>query len=119
MNKFLITTALLLAFGAAPAHAVTITFCGPQTEGGSCEGANEQKVFLNEGHTETSGSGTSAMADNVLLFSVDVSALDTRVDTGGSFTNITQPAVKTLWTSMASTSPSPASPSPTSCSTCG
>ena len=91
MNKFLITTALLLAFGAAPAHAVTVTFCGPQTEGGSCEGANEQKVFLNEGHTETSGSGTVGNGQNapVLLFSVDGGAFDTRVDTGGGFANIT------------------------------
>ena len=91
MNKFLITTALLLAFGAAPARAVTVTFCGPQTEGGSCEGANEQKVFLNEGHTETSGSGTvgNGKGAPVLLFSVDTGAFDTRVDTGGGFANIT------------------------------
>jgi hypothetical protein len=91
MNKFLITTALLLAFGAAPARAVTVTFCGPQTEGGSCEGANEQKVFLNEGHTETSGSGTVGQGNGapVLLFSVDGGAFDTRVDTGGGFANIT------------------------------
>ena len=91
MNKFLITTALLLAFGAAPARAVTVTFCGPATEGGACEGANEQKVFLNEGHTETSGSGTVGNGKNapVLLFSVDGGALDTRVDTGGGFANIT------------------------------
>ena len=91
MNKLLITTALLLAFGAAPARAVTVTFCGPQTEGGSCEGANEQKVFLNEGHTETSGSGTvgNGKGAPVLLFSVDTGAFDTRVDTGGGFANIT------------------------------
>jgi len=91
MNKFLITTALLLAFGAPPARAVTVTFCGPQTEGGSCEGANETKVFLNEGHTEASGSGTVGNGKNapVLLFSVDGGALDTRVDTGGGFANIT------------------------------
>jgi hypothetical protein len=91
MNKFLITTALLLAFGAAPARAVTVTFCGPQTEGGSCEGPNETKVFLNEGHTEASGSGTVGNGQNapVLLFSVDSGPLDTRVDTGGGFANIT------------------------------
>jgi hypothetical protein len=91
MNKLLLTTALLLAFGAVPAKAVTITFCGPATEGGSCEGANEQKVFLNEGHSETSGSGTVGNGKNapVLLFSVDSGPFDTRVDTGGGFANIT------------------------------
>ena len=91
MNKILITTALLLAMGAMPAKAVTITFCGPQTEGGSCEGANETKVFLNEGHSETSGSGTvgNGKGAPVLLFSVDGGAFDTRVDTGGGFANIT------------------------------
>jgi hypothetical protein len=89
MNKFLVTTALLLAFGAAPARAVTITFCGPSTEGGSCESLNETKVFLNEGHSETSGSGTVGQNGPTLLFSVDSGALDSRVDTGGGFANIT------------------------------
>jgi hypothetical protein len=91
MDKFLITTALLLAMGAMSAKAVTITLCGPATEGGSCEGANEQQVFLNEGHSETSGSGTVGNGKNapVLLFSVDGGAFDTRVDTGGGFANIT------------------------------
>jgi hypothetical protein len=91
MNKILITTALLLAFGAVPAKAVTITFCGPDTEGGACESANETKVFLNEGHTEASGSGTVGNGQNapVLDFIVDVGPFDARVDTGGGFANIT------------------------------
>jgi PEP-CTERM motif len=89
MNKFLITTALLLAMGAMPAKAVTITFCGPQTEGGSCEGPNETQVFLNEGHTESSGSGTVGVHGPTLLFTVDGGALDPHVDTGGGFANIT------------------------------
>jgi PEP-CTERM motif len=70
---------------------VTITFCGPDTEGGACESANEVKVFLNEGHGETSGSGTVGNGQNapVLDFTVDGGSLDTRVDTGGGFANIT------------------------------
>jgi hypothetical protein len=112
-------TALLLAFGAMPAKAVTITFCGPSTEGGSCEGANETKVFLKEGHSETSGSGTVGQGQNapVLLFTVDGGSLDTRVDTGGGFANITSANADAFADFNGIDIPSPASPSPTSCST--
>ena len=90
MNKFLITTALMLPLAASPAKATTVTFCGPDVESGPCEGANEQKVFLNEGHSETSGSGNvGSQTGPTLLFTVDGGALDTRVDTGGGFANIT------------------------------
>jgi hypothetical protein len=90
MKKLLLTTTLLAAMGAVPARAaVTATFCGPSTEGGTCEGPGETKVFLNEGHTEASGSGTVGTSGPTLLFSVDGGALDTRVDTGGGFANIT------------------------------
>jgi hypothetical protein len=80
----------MLPLAASPAKAA-VTFSGPATEGGACEGANETKVFLNEGHSESSGSGTVRNGQNapVLLFSVDSGALDTRVDTGGGFANIT------------------------------
>jgi hypothetical protein len=88
-NKLLATAAILALAGAAPVHATTITFCGPQTEGGTCEGANEQKVFLTEGHTESSGSGTVGQNGPTLLFSVDSGLLDPHVDTGGGFANIT------------------------------
>ena len=49
-------------------------------------------MFLNEGHAETSGSGTVGQGQNapVLLFTVDGGGVfDTRVDTGGGFANIT------------------------------
>jgi hypothetical protein len=91
MNKLLLTTALLLAIGAAPAHAVTEVFCGPATEGnGVCESGTELKVFLNEGHNETSGSGNVGSPSGPLLnFTTDGGLLDIAVDTGGGFANIT------------------------------
>jgi hypothetical protein len=93
MNKFLITTALLAAIGVSPAHAaVTAVFCGPATESShACEGTPEQKVFLNEEHDKTTGSGNVGANNSgpVLLFTVDGGSTDTFVDTGGGFANIT------------------------------
>src|SRR4029077_1979276 len=72
------------------AQATTATFCGPTSEaGGACEFGVEQKVFLNEEHDQTTGSGTVGIKGPVLLFSVDSGATDGFVDTGGGFANIT------------------------------
>jgi hypothetical protein len=80
----------MLPLAASPAKATTVTFCGPDVESGPCEGANEAKVFLNDGHSETSGSGNvGSQTGPTLLFTVDGGSLDTRVDTGGGFANIT------------------------------
>ena len=63
------TTAFLVAF--APAHpAVLDTLCGPTSEGGNCEGAIEQKAFLDQHHDVTFdvgevGSQNSAIGDKI------------------------------------------------------
>jgi len=88
-SKLLVTAAILTLVGAVPAHAITVTFCGPQTEGGSCESGTETKVFFNQGHDETSGSGTVGVKGPTLLFTTDGGLLDVAVDTGGGFANIT------------------------------
>jgi hypothetical protein len=89
MKKLLLTTALVLV-APLSAHAVTATFCGPTSEkGGACEFSGEQMVFLNEGHDETSGSGTVGIKGPTLLFTTDSGSVDVNVDTGGGFANIT------------------------------
>lgn len=93
MNKTLMTAAILAAVGASPARAaVTAVFCGPTSEkGGVCEFSGEQKVFLNESHDQTSGSGSvgNGKGAPTLLFTIDGGSTDAFVDTGGGFANIT------------------------------
>jgi hypothetical protein len=91
MNKFLITTALLLAFGAMPAKAVTATFCGPDSEGGTCEGASELKVFLNKGTDETAGTARvgSPTSTVILDISSDTGSLNQFIDEANGFATIT------------------------------
>jgi hypothetical protein len=57
----------------------------------ACESGVEQKVFLNEEHDKTTGSGNVGGNNSgpVFLFSVDTGSTDTFVDTGGGFANIT------------------------------
>lgn len=90
MNKLLLTTALLFAMGA-PAHAVTATFCGPDSEGGTCEGPGEVKVFLDKGKDEASGTGeVMGQKGNVTVdFSSDGGTLNSSVDLANGFATIT------------------------------
>lgn len=90
MNKFLITTALLLAMGAMPAKAVTATFCGPDSEGGTCEGPNEVKVFLEGGKDETLGFGNPGGQNTlpVIDFSSDSGSLNANLDFSNGFATI-------------------------------
>jgi hypothetical protein len=74
-----------------PASAVvTATFCGPSTEGGACEGATEQKVFLDNGKNVTSGIGDvgSPGSGTVLDFSSDGGMLNIQLDVSGGFATI-------------------------------
>jgi hypothetical protein len=91
MNKFLITTALLLAFGAMPAKAVTATFCGPDSEGGTCEGASELKVFLNKGTDETAGTARvgGPNATVIMTIGADTGPLNQFIDEANGFATIT------------------------------
>jgi hypothetical protein len=90
MNKFLITTALLLTFGSPPAKAVTATFCGPDSEGGACEGPSEVKVFLEGGKDESLGFGNVGKQTGlpVVDFSSDSGALNHLLDFSNGFATI-------------------------------
>lgn len=90
MKKILLASVAIIWL-VAPAYAVTATFCGPTSEaGGACEFGVEQKVFLNEAHDVTSGSGNiGSQTGPIFLFSTDTGAVDINVDTGGGFANIT------------------------------
>jgi hypothetical protein len=74
---------------ALPAHAVTVTFCGPEN-GTGCEATSETQVFLSEGHDETFDNGTvgSKKTDPVIHIQSDTGAFDINLDTGGGFATI-------------------------------
>jgi hypothetical protein len=91
MKRLLLSATILAAVGATPAlAAVTATFCGPSTEGGSCEGSTELKVFLDNGKNVTSGIGDvgSPGSGTVLAFSSDGGMLNIQLDVSGGFATI-------------------------------
>jgi hypothetical protein len=91
MRTILLATTLLAAMGAAPTRAaVTATFCGPSTEGGTCEGPSEAKVFLDASKASTVGSGEvgSPGSSTVIDFSSDTGALNNLLDFSGGFATI-------------------------------
>jgi hypothetical protein len=91
MKSLYLATALLAAVGVTPARAVvTATFCGPSTEGGTCEGPSELKVFLDNGKAVTSGIGDvgSPGSGKVLDFSSDGGLLNIQLDVSGGFATI-------------------------------
>jgi hypothetical protein len=82
---------MLLVSAAVPATAaITTTFCGPSTEGGSCEGATELKVFLDSGKNVTSGIGDvgSHGSSTTLDFASDGGMLNIQLDVSGGFATI-------------------------------
>jgi hypothetical protein len=91
MNKFLISAAILAAVGVTPARAVTATFCGPQSEGGTCEGVGEQKIFLEDNKKTTLGFGNvgSQTGLPVVDFSSDGGMLNVELDLANGFGTIT------------------------------
>jgi hypothetical protein len=91
MSKLLITTALFLALGL-PAHAVTATFCGPDSEGGTCEGPSELKVFLDKAKDTMVGFGdvgTQQGSPPVMQLSSDGGAMNIFIDLSSGFGTIT------------------------------
>lgn len=91
MKRLLITAALLAAVGATPARAVTATFCGPASEGGPCEGAGEQKVFLEDNKKTMLGFGNvgSQKGSVIVDFASDGGALNMELDLANGFATIT------------------------------
>jgi hypothetical protein len=89
MNKLLLTTALLLAMGL-PAHAISLSFCGPFSEGGTCEGPNEVKVFLEGGKDETLGFGNPGGQNTlpIIDFKSDSGSLNANLDFSNGFATI-------------------------------
>jgi hypothetical protein len=76
---------------AAPTRAaVTATFCGPDSEGGTCEGPSEAKVFLDASKASTVGSGEvgSPGSSTVIDFSSDSGTLNSLLDFSGGFATI-------------------------------
>jgi hypothetical protein len=90
MNKFLITTALMLPLAASPARAVTATFCGPDSEGGTCEGPSEVKVFLDKAKAATFDTGEvgSQGGKVVVDFFSDSGSLNNLLDFSNGFATI-------------------------------
>jgi PEP-CTERM motif len=91
MNKLLLTTALLLAFSAPPAKAaISVSFCGPDTEGGTCEGPNEIKVDLEAAKDVTLGFGNPGGQKTlpIIDFSSDSGTLNTKLDFSNGFATI-------------------------------
>jgi hypothetical protein len=91
MNKLLLTTALLLAFSAAPAKAaISVSFCGPDSEGGTCEGPNEVKVDLEAAKDVTLGFGNPGGQKTlpIIDFSSDTGTLNTGLDFSNGFATI-------------------------------
>ena len=91
MNKLLLTTALLLAFSAPPAKAgISVQFCGPFSEGGTCEGPNEVKVDLEAAKDVTLGFGNPGGQKNlpIIDFSSDTGTLNTGLDFSNGFATI-------------------------------
>jgi hypothetical protein len=90
MHKLLMTTALFLALGL-PAHAVTATFCGPDSEGGTCEGPNELKVFLEDNKDTMLGFGNigSQTGLPIMDLSSDGGMLNVELDLANGFATVT------------------------------
>jgi hypothetical protein len=94
MNKMrtllLAGTALVLASAAPASAAVTASFCGPSTEGGTCEGPVEAKVFLDASKAGVLGTGEvgSPGSSTVIDFSSDTGLLNNLLDFSGGFATI-------------------------------
>jgi hypothetical protein len=90
MKTLFLTTALLAAVSVTPARAVTTTFCGPDSEGGTCEGPVEAKVFLDASKASTLGTGEvgSPGSSTVIDFSSDSGSLNSLLDFSGGFATI-------------------------------
>jgi hypothetical protein len=92
MKSLFLTTALLAAMGASPtlAATVTTTFCGPDSEGGTCEGPVEAKVFLDSSKATALGTGEvgSPGSSTVIDFSSDSGSLNSLLDVSGGFATI-------------------------------
>jgi hypothetical protein len=91
MKTLLLTTALAFTL-ASSAHSATVVFCGPQSEGGSCESLGEKKVFLDKAKdvtTDTGDVGTQQGSPPVMLITSDGGALNVFFDASNGFGTIT------------------------------
>lgn len=90
MKTLLLAGTLLAVSGALPAYAA-VTFCGPQSEGGTCEGATELKVFLEDNKDTTLGFGTvgGPSATTIMDLSSDGGMLNVELDLANGFATIT------------------------------
>lgn len=90
MKKLLLAGVAVIGL-AAPAHATTIVFCGPQTEGGTCEGVSEQKVFLEDAKDVTQGFGNvgGQKATPVMSLKSNGGSLNMTIDLANGFGTIT------------------------------
>jgi len=81
---------LLVLVNFAPAHA-TVTFCGPDTEGGSCEGLSEQKVFLDNAKAVLTSNGDVGAPGSSQVMVIDSlgGMLNMFYDSAGGFGTIT------------------------------
>jgi PEP-CTERM motif len=88
MKQYLLAAALAGA-ACCPAHATTVTFCGPDN-GTGCEQQNEQKIFLNEGHDESTITGNVGGNNSGpgVVITADTGSFDTTLDSGGGFATI-------------------------------
>jgi hypothetical protein len=92
MKSFYLAAALLAAIGVSPAWAVTATFCGPDSEGGTCEGPSEVKVFLDAAKATALGFGDIGSQKSgapVMDLSSDGGMLNLSIDLSSGFGTIT------------------------------
>lgn len=89
MKQLLCAATMLLAV-SAPAYAVTATFCGPDSEGGGCEGPSELKVFLDKNPNTTLGFGKvgGSKATTIMDLRSDGGALNIQIDLADGFATI-------------------------------
>jgi hypothetical protein len=100
MKRLLLASALVTLPLAA--HATVIpTYCGPQTEGGSCEVGVLQKIFLNNAHDVTTTTGNVAVNNTgiptVTITSDNNTSLNMFFDSAGGFATITPAHPATLF----------------------
>lgn len=76
---------------AAPAHATTVVFCGPDSEGGTCEGVGEQKVDLQAAKDVTLGFGNVGGQHALPIMNLQSTggALNMTIDLANGFGTIT------------------------------
>lgn len=91
MKMKTVLLASAMAISAGPAFAVTATFCGPQSEGGTCEGPNELKVYLEDNKKTTLGFGTvgGPKATTIMDLASDGGMLNVELNLANGFATIT------------------------------